>query len=244
MDDKRAAELARQKSLGIDDWLEITGIPIGRYNEYLVKEDGVRFHPNKDGAYPNKDSAFPGWSTDQIDEAQASKPGESRADAQREMRANNISALPFPCTPKQLVAFVLTQDVSGDLHGALPGLFIAAVYEHDSQQPNTSAPKEAAEEETKALRIELELERAQAKPSCLLAIAGLLELLLDDSRPRYQQGTAAEKIEERGWRGASASGLTKLFAEARAAAADADKVAQAKAEAREAASTKAKSVKR
>lgn len=135
MDDKRAAELARQKSLGIDDWLEITDIPIGRYGEYLVKDDGVRFHPNKDSAYP-------GWSTEQIDEAQASKPGESRADAQRQARANNNSALPLPCTPRQLVDFMLTQDVSGDLHGALPGIFIAAVYEHYSQQPNTSAPKE------------------------------------------------------------------------------------------------------
>ncbi|SDT97818.1 hypothetical protein SAMN05216296_1023 [Pseudomonas pohangensis] len=79
-----------------------------------------------------------------------------------------------------------------------------------------------------------------ARPSHLLAIAGLLELLLDDSRPRYQQGTAAEAIEEKGWRGASASGLTKLFAEARAAATEAEKVAQAKAEARGKAASRAK----
>ncbi|MBU1285384.1 MAG: hypothetical protein KJ989_02890 [Gammaproteobacteria bacterium] len=80
----------------------------------------------------------------------------------------------------------------------------------------------------------------RVKSSHMLAIAGLLELLLDDKRPRYKQGSAAEAIEAKGWRGASASGLTKLFAEARATAAEADKVAQAKAEAREAASNKAK----
>lgn len=79
---------------------------------------------------------------------------------------------------------------------------------------------------------------SEAKPSHLLAIAGLLELLLDGNRPRYQQGTAADAIEKKGWRGASASSLTKLFAEAKVAAAEADKVAQAKAEAREAATQK------
>ncbi|MEA1608044.1 hypothetical protein [Pseudomonas spirodelae] len=102
------------------------------------------------------------------------------------------------------------------------------------------------ETQAEAGRLQAELGRleSEAKPSHLLAIAGLLELLLDDSRPRYQQGSAAERIEARGWRGASVSALTKLFAEARATAADADKVAQAKAEAREAVSTKAKSVKR
>lgn len=79
---------------------------------------------------------------------------------------------------------------------------------------------------------------ANTKPSHLLAIAGMLELLLDGNRTRYQQGTIAEAIEEKGWRGASASSLTKLFAEAKAAAVEADKVAQAKVEAREAASKK------
>lgn len=89
----------------------------------------------------------------------------------------------------------------------------------------------AAEQQSK-------LTEANTKPSHLLAIAGMLELLLDGNRPRYQQGTIAEVIEEKGWRGASASSLTKLFAEAKAAAVEADKVAQAKVEAREAASKK------
>lgn len=78
------------------------------------------------------------------------------------------------------------------------------------------------------------------KPSYLLAITGLLELLLDDSRPRYTQGSAAEEIEARhpDWRGSSASNLTKLFAESKAAAKDADKEAQAKADARQASDSK------
>lgn len=79
--------------------------------------------------------------------------------------------------------------------------------------------------------------KAVAKPAHLLAISGLLELLLDDSRPRYTQGSAAEKINELhpDWRGSSASNLTKVFADANAAAVDANKEAQAKAEARQAA---------
>ena len=74
------------------------------------------------------------------------------------------------------------------------------------------------------------------RPSYQLAITGLLELLLDDSRPRYTQGSAAEEIESRhpDWRGSSASNLTKLFAESKAAAKDADKEAQAKSDARQA----------
>lgn|GEM_PF-1200489 len=81
---------------------------------------------------------------------------------------------------------------------------------------------------------------AEAKPSHLLAIAALLELLLDSKRPRYNQGTAAQEIEDRfQWYGASASKITKLFAEAKAAASEADKVAKAKAQIREAAIKKA-----
>lgn len=80
-----------------------------------------------------------------------------------------------------------------------------------------------------------------AKPSHLLAVAALLELLLDGSRPRYTQGSAADAIEARhpDWRGSSSSQLTKLFAEAKATAKEADKVAQAKAEARQAAASRA-----
>ncbi len=93
--------------------------------------------------------------------------------------------------------------------------------------------------EAKGLEDEVSQLTAEAKPSHLLAIAGLLGLLLDDSRPRYNQGTAAVAIESKGWRGASASGLTKLFAAAKAAAEEADKVAQSKVEARDFAAKKA-----
>lgn len=86
----------------------------------------------------------------------------------------------------------------------------------------------------------------EAKPSHLLAIAGLLELLLDNNRPRYLQGRAANAVEalHPDWLGASASTLTKLFADAKTAAKDANLEAQAKAEAREAATAKAESRKK
>ena len=76
---------------------------------------------------------------------------------------------------------------------------------------------------------------AEPKPSHLLAIAGLLELALDNDRPRYRQGTAAQAIANKGWRAASESILNKLFAEANAAAKDARKETQAKIEAMQAA---------
>lgn len=76
---------------------------------------------------------------------------------------------------------------------------------------------------------------AATKRSHMLAIAGLLALLLDEKRPRYDQSRVAKEIEAKGWRGASASSLTKLFAAANTAAVEAEKEAQAKVEAREAA---------
>jgi anti-sigma regulatory factor (Ser/Thr protein kinase) len=72
------------------------------------------------------------------------------------------------------------------------------------------------------------------KNSHLLTVAGLLELLLmEHNKPRYDQGRIATAIEEKGWRGASASTVTKLFAEAKVAANEAEKITQAKAEARD-----------
>ncbi|MCH4878883.1 hypothetical protein EQV97_16010 [Pseudomonas sp. TMW22090] len=76
----------------------------------------------------------------------------------------------------------------------------------------------------------------EMKPSHLPVTAWLLELLMDDSRPRYNQESIAEAINARhpDCRGSSKSNLTKLFAEANAAARDADKEAQAKIDARQA----------
>ena len=72
-------------------------------------------------------------------------------------------------------------------------------------------------------RLEAEREKAKELPSHMLAIAGLLELLLDKERPRYDQGRAAQAIEDRHhWYGASASQLTKIFPLAKAAAKKAD----------------------
>lgn len=74
------------------------------------------------------------------------------------------------------------------------------------------------------------------KPSNLLAVAGMLELLTEASRRRYTQDSIAEEIIARypDWVGCSKSNLTKLFAKANAAARDANKEAQAKADARQA----------
>lgn len=83
------------------------------------------------------------------------------------------------------------------------------------------------------IRAKMEMGRPVPEPAGreqtgqLLAIAGLLELLLEDGRPRYNQGSAAEEIDQRhNWFGASTSNLTKLFAAANRTAKDAEKAAQ------------------
>lgn len=79
---------------------------------------------------------------------------------------------------------------------------------------------------------ELRQRNTDDKGSTLLAVAGMLDLLLlDVNRPRYTQTTIAQALEAKGWRGTSQSGISKLFAKAKAAAKDADSDTQAKAEA-------------
>lgn len=70
------------------------------------------------------------------------------------------------------------------------------------------------------------------KTSYQLAIAGLLTLLLDNARPRYNQGSAATAIGDKGWPGASATAMNHMFAEANKTAKEAETIAQSKAEAR------------
>jgi hypothetical protein len=94
-------------------------------------------------------------------------------------------------------------------------------------------------DQEKALREEAEKRALDAKddenPSSLLAVAGLLRLLLARDRTSYTQESIAAAIDARGWHGAKTSSLNKLFSAANKAAREADKVAQAKAEARAAA---------
>lgn len=215
MDASRANELAAKNQLDFGDWMEITGIDLGEVGMYSVRSDGIRFQPNKS-------SGAPGWNDEQSKEAMHLAPDGKRYETEQRIKEENASQLELPCTPRELVEFVLEHDVSGDLHGLLPGPFIAAVYEQESR-PHANESKDAG-------------------PGHLLAIAGLLELLLDHNRPRYTQGAIASAINTHhpDWRGASTSNLTKLFAEANAAAKDADCDAISKCEAREAASNRAK----
>jgi hypothetical protein len=85
------------------------------------------------------------------------------------------------------------------------------------------------------------LAEAEAKPSHMLAIAGMLELLLEKNQSTYlRQETIAQIIDERhGWYGASKTSLTHIFADAKKAAMEATKAAIDKAEAKEQANKKA-----
>lgn len=69
------------------------------------------------------------------------------------------------------------------------------------------------------------------KKTHLLAIGGLLRLIRDNNRPRYNQAGMVTAISSMNWTGASESSLNHIFAEANATAKDADSELAAKLEA-------------
>ena len=98
--DERCLHLANKSQLGIDDWIELTGVCVGYHSPYSVSEKGVFFEK---------------WSLEQI-QVEA-------LDWQIEMLRENREApnLIFPCSPADLTSFV--QNAIG-LHGfSLPDCF-------------------------------------------------------------------------------------------------------------------------
>lgn len=79
---------------------------------------------------------------------------------------------------------------------------------------------------------DVDRETEKPKKSAYLAIAGLLDLLLDHDRPRYTQASAVAAISEKCWTAAGETTLNHLFADAKKVARDAEISAQAKADTR------------
>ncbi|MDF5892383.1 hypothetical protein P4A93_12170 [Pseudomonas syringae pv. syringae] len=136
MDAHKALDFAQKHDLDLDDWLELTEIPIGQFGAYRIDSAGVFFHPNET-------SEEHGWNAEQVKSAGSvyemgknvqpaslglsqAKQVLAKAQNQKQMRQDNKSRLTFPCTPQELVDFFDT-DVSGDLFGCLPEDFRAAV---------------------------------------------------------------------------------------------------------------------
>lgn len=207
MDAKRAAELAEKTELNFDDWLEITGVDVSVGGKrslglYSVALDGVRFHPNRE-------SKKPGWNGEQIEEVMFLARDGERGKAQQQCKEENASQLTFPCTPRALVGFALEHDVSGDLHGLLPGPFIAAVYRAEAQRERRSSAQE------------------EAKQSHLLLIAALLELLKTPRQTRQnQEGIKSQLLEQFNWQCLGKRTLETIFAAANRAAEEAKKAAE------------------
>ena len=215
MNADRAGELAAKTLLSFDDWLELTGVDIGELGMYSVKSDCVRFHPNKE-------KSKPGWSKSQIKDAKLLAPDGEKYGTEQQLEQDSASQLQIPCTPEALIEFALERDVSGDLHGLLPGLFIAAVYKLKLQQPVNT--------------------RREATTGHLLAVRGLLDLVVSGDCVGRCQDEIAKEIERQhpDWRGISPRTTADLFSAANKAAKDADSVAQAKAESRDAVTEKQK----
>lgn len=76
-----------------------------------------------------------------------------------------------------------------------------------------------------------------SKKTHLLAIGGLLRLVRDNDRPRYNQSSMVSAITAMNWPGASATSLNHIFAEANTIAREADSERAAKLEAIEMAIT-------
>lgn len=160
--------------------------------------------------------------------------GKEKLEVQREYQRLTGGVVVNPCCSGQLVK----------KHGN-PELF--EIFRRDSEEeyyhPATSflddgmlVVRTAVLQEFEEQHLCVEESEKEMKPSRSPVNAWLLELLMDDNRPRYTQDSIAEAINARhpDCRGSSKSNLTKLFAESKAAAKDADKVAQAKADARQA----------
>jgi hypothetical protein len=96
---EQCTELAQRDSIGIREWIELTGIGIGLHDCYLITEKGVEF---------NK------WTPQEI----AGAP----PDWQFEMFGDNETAhLTFPCSPASLAGFV--ESAIGPHRVSLPNAF-------------------------------------------------------------------------------------------------------------------------
>lgn len=85
LSDKQCTELAGQRELFIDHWIELVGVGIGQHESYDIARDGVVFRK---------------WEDKFISES----PNEWQIDMERDNRI--APHLAFPCTPAELVEFV------------------------------------------------------------------------------------------------------------------------------------------
>ena len=112
--DERCIELARAPRLQAGDWIELSGVGLGKYTHYYVEESGIRFVKWDEQALI---SAPRGWQPPML-------------------RDNDTPPLLFPCTPCQLLLFVDT--LRTGVHAfSVPDAFRQAVTEM-AQQTNTT----------------------------------------------------------------------------------------------------------
>ncbi|MEF8756424.1 MAG: hypothetical protein V5B60_21210 [Accumulibacter sp.] len=104
--DERCLELARSTCLQVADWIELTGVRLGKHEHYFVEQSSVSFVKWSDEAITD---APTGWQPAML-------------------RDNKTLPLPFPCTPEQLLQFVDTLHVG--VHAfRVPDAFRQAVSE-------------------------------------------------------------------------------------------------------------------
>ncbi|WP_338502923.1 hypothetical protein VRB50_03245 [Pseudomonas poae] len=140
---------------------------------------------------------------------------------------------------KQADILALADKVNAD-ETAQKAELIAQVERYRKDREITLNELHEAQEEIAGLQDKLDLAltnspdidlNSTSKKSHLLAIGGLLRLIKDPARPRYNQAGAVSAISAMGWAGASNSNLNHIFAEANSSAKDADSEREAKLEA-------------
>jgi hypothetical protein len=127
--DERCIELAGAPCLQAADWIELSGVGLGKYTHYYVEESGIRFVKWDEQALI---SAPRGWQPPML-------------------RDNDTPPLLFPCTPCQLLRFVDT--LRAGVHAfSVPDAFRQTVAEI-TQETNTTlqVPAEPQEQGGKSL---------------------------------------------------------------------------------------------
>lgn len=126
--DARCVELARMPSLGLAEWIELTGMGLGEHNRFSIGFDGVGFTKSEQ---------------DDI--------GEESLEWQEYMlRDNEHEVLAFPCTPTRLLEFIASE-LCRELAGfSAPCAFQEAVAQNvhatGAETPNIDSEKICSKE--------------------------------------------------------------------------------------------------
>lgn len=135
---EQCAEIAARQLLDAEDWIDLTGVGIGKHGHFRIAPDGV---------------CFIKWSDEEV-----ATVGDSTEDQQAMLRDNKAPSLDFPCTPDTLLMFIdsLVKSETGDgTFFEVPEAFKTAVAAQ-RQAPDRAEAKVITQESAQPVGVELE----------------------------------------------------------------------------------------